>query len=139
MFRRKPNKRPRIDTLIGTHTRIDGDVEFSGGLHVDGYINGNVRGSRETGATLSVSETGGIEGSVAVDHIVLNGLVKGDINATGRVELGSKAQVLGNVHYSVIETAVGAQIKGQLVHGGAAPAADRAPDSDGGPDGGQPL
>ena len=33
-----------------------------------------------------------------------------------RVELGSKARVLGNVHYTVIETAVGAQINGKLIH-----------------------
>jgi len=139
MFKRKPSKRPKIDTLIGTHTRINGDVEFAGGLHLDGYINGNVRGSRETGATLSVSETGGIEGSVTVEHIVLNGLVKGDINATGRVDLGGTAQVLGNVHYAVIETAVGAQIKGQLVHGSAAAGGIRSADSDGGPDSEAPL
>jgi cytoskeletal protein CcmA (bactofilin family) len=139
MFKRKPNKRPEIDTLIGAHTRINGDIEFSGGLHLDGYINGNVRGSAEGGATLSVSETGGIEGSVTVNDIVLNGLVKGDINATGRVDLGGKAQVLGNVHYAVIETAVGAQIKGKLVHGAVAAEAIPATDGDGSPGAGLPL
>ena len=46
----------------------------------------------------------------------LNGIVKGDIDASGRVELGAKARVLGNVHYTVIETAVGAQINGKLIH-----------------------
>jgi cytoskeletal protein CcmA (bactofilin family) len=112
----KPNKNPTIDTLIGAKTRINGDVEFSGGLHLDGYINGNVRGELEAGATLWVSEQGGIEGSVVVSHIVLNGLVKGDIDATGRVELGEKARVLGSVQYAVIETAVGAQINGKLIH-----------------------
>jgi|SRR5450631_1602494 len=116
MLKPKPNKSLKIDTLIGAKTRINGDVEFSGGLHVDGYINGNVRGELQSGATLSVSEQGGIEGSVLVSHIVLNGLVKGDIDATGRVELGEKARVLGNVHYAVIETAVGAQINGKLIH-----------------------
>ncbi len=115
-FKRKPNKNLKIATLIGAKTRINGDVEFSGGLHVDGYINGNVHGDLAAGATLSVSEEGGIEGSVTVSHIVLNGLVKGDIHATGRVDLGAKARVLGSVHYAVIETAVGAQINGKLVH-----------------------
>ena len=47
---------------------------------------------------------------------MLNGIVKGDIEAGERVELGSKARVLGNVHYTVIETAVGAQINGKLIH-----------------------
>jgi cytoskeletal protein CcmA (bactofilin family) len=51
-----------------------------------------------------------------VPNILLNGIVRGDIDATERVELGAKARVLGNVRYSVIETAVGAQINGKLIH-----------------------
>jgi cytoskeletal protein CcmA (bactofilin family) len=116
MFKRKQNKKLKIDTLIGAGTRIDGNVEFSGGLHLDGYINGNVSGEPNAEAILSVSEQGGIEGSVSVSNVILNGIVKGDIDATLRVELGEKARVLGNVRYSAIETAVGAQINGKLIH-----------------------
>lgn len=116
MFKRKQNKDLKIDTLIGSGTRINGDVEFSGGLHLDGYINGNVSGEAAGEAVLSVSEQGGIEGSVNVPNVILNGIVKGDIEAASRVELGAKARVLGNVQYSAIETAVGAQINGKLIH-----------------------
>jgi cytoskeletal protein CcmA (bactofilin family) len=116
MFKLKPNKNVKTDTLIGPRTRINGDIEFSGGLHLDGYINGNVIGEPGVETILWVSEAGGIEGSVSVSNIVLNGLVKGDIDATERVELGEKARVLGSVQYSVIETAVGAQINGKLIH-----------------------
>jgi cytoskeletal protein CcmA (bactofilin family) len=114
MFKPKPSKKPEIDTLIGAKTRIDGD------LHIDGYINGNVRSEPGSGATLSVSEQGCIEGSVIVTNIVLNGIVKGDIEAGDRVEMGPKARVLGSVHYKTIETAVGAQINGKLIHRGPA-------------------
>jgi cytoskeletal protein CcmA (bactofilin family) len=116
MFKQKQSKNANIDTLIGAKTRINGDVEFVGGLHVDGYINGNVKGEPAAGAFLSVSEQGCIEGSVFAPNVILNGIVKGDIEAGDRVELGSKARVLGNVHYTVIETAVGAQINGKLIH-----------------------
>ena len=116
MFKQKQSKNANIDTLIGARTRINGDVEFVGGLHVDGYINGNVKGEPAQGAFLSVSEQGCIEGSVFAPNVILNGIVKGDIEAGDRVELGSKARVLGNVHYTVIETAVGAQINGKLIH-----------------------
>jgi cytoskeletal protein CcmA (bactofilin family) len=115
MFKRKQTKNLKIDTLIGAETRINGDVEFSGGLHLDGYIAGNVKASASA-ASLRVSEKGSIEGSVTVPNVLLNGLVKGDIDAAGRVELGENAKVLGNVRYSVIETAVGAQINGKLIH-----------------------
>ncbi len=116
MFKPKQNKPAAIDTLIGAKTRINGDVEFAGGFHLDGYINGNVKCELGEGATLSVSEHGCIEGSVIVPNIVLNGIVKGDIDAGDRVELGPKARVLGSVHYTTIETAVGAQIHGKLIH-----------------------
>jgi cytoskeletal protein CcmA (bactofilin family) len=116
MFKQKQIKNAKIDTLIGVNTRINGDVEFAGGLHVDGHINGNVKAQPEAGAFLSVSEQGCIEGSVIALNVLLNGIVKGDIEAGDRVELGSKARVLGNVHYAVIETAVGAQINGKLIH-----------------------
>jgi cytoskeletal protein CcmA (bactofilin family) len=116
MFKQKQSKTAEIDTLIGAKTRINGDVEFVGGFHLDGYINGNVKCEMGAGTTLSVSEQGCIEGSVIVPNIVLNGIVKGDIEAGDRVQLGPKARVLGNVHYTTIETAVGAQILGKLIH-----------------------
>ena len=112
----KQSKSATIDTLIGPKTRINGDVEFTGGLHLDGYINGNVKGDSNQGTLLSVSEYGCVEGSVIAPNVVLNGIVKGDIDATHRIELGAKARVLGNVRYTLIETTVGAQINGKLIH-----------------------
>ena len=94
---------------------MQGDVEFSGGLHIDGRITGSVRSSAGVPAALTVSEHGVIEGSVAAPSVVLNGRVNGDIFASERVILGAKARVQGNVHYSVIEMALGAEISGKLV------------------------
>jgi cytoskeletal protein CcmA (bactofilin family) len=117
MFKRKQKNKPvKIDNLIGPGTRINGDVEFAGGFHLDGYINGNVVCETGSDAILSVSEEGCIEGSVIAPNVLLNGTVKGNIDASDRVELGAKARVLGNVHYASIETAVGAQINGKLIH-----------------------
>jgi cytoskeletal protein CcmA (bactofilin family) len=42
--------------------------------------------------------------------------VTGDIHASARVELGTTAKVAGNVHYGLIEMAMGAQINGKLIH-----------------------
>jgi cytoskeletal protein CcmA (bactofilin family) len=134
MFKRNKNVKAKIDTLIGAATRINGDVEFAGGLHLDGYINGSVKGQLSADTFLSVSESGCIEGSVIAPSVILNGIVKGDIEAGDRVELGAKARVLGNVHYTIIETAVGAQINGKLVHR----ANSGAGKANSGPDSGEP-
>jgi cytoskeletal protein CcmA (bactofilin family) len=118
MFKRN-NKQPKalqIDTLIGSGTRVVGDVHFKGGLHVDGAIQGNVEAPDDAAATLSVSDSGLIEGSVQVPNVILNGAVTGDIHASSRVELGATAKVAGNVHYGLIEMAMGAQINGKLIH-----------------------
>ncbi len=104
-----------IDTLIGKSTRVEGDVEFSGGLHVDGQVSGHVRALEETGSSLEVSESGCIEGSVLAAHVVVNGVVRGDIHGRERVVLGATARVHGNVYYGLIESATGAEIRGKLV------------------------
>jgi cytoskeletal protein CcmA (bactofilin family) len=52
---------------------------------------------------------------VQVPNVMLEGTVKGDIHASGRVELGPTARVEGNVYYGVIEMTLGAQIIGRLV------------------------
>jgi cytoskeletal protein CcmA (bactofilin family) len=114
MFTRDP-RQPRIDTLIGKAARVHGDLEFQGGLHLDGQVRGSVRSDAARDSTLSVSESGAIEGDVQVPNVVLNGRVKGDIHAAERVVLGATAQVEGNVYYGIIEMTLGAQIIGKLV------------------------
>ena len=115
MFKRRDKTTARIDTLIGRSASIQGDVEFSGGLHIDGRVAGNVRVVPGGAAALSISEHGVVEGSVDAPQVVLNGTVKGDIVAAERVVLGAKARVLGDVSYGVIEMALGAEITGRLI------------------------
>ena len=114
MFTRDP-RQARIDTLIGKAARVQGDIEFKGGLHLDGRIIGEVRSDDSRDSTLSVSETGYIEGAVQVPNVVLNGTIRGDIHAIERVVLGATAKVEGNLYYGVIEMTLGAQIIGKLV------------------------
>jgi cytoskeletal protein CcmA (bactofilin family) len=114
--KRKAFKSARIDTLIGPSTEIKGDLEFSGGLHVDGKIIGNVVAEEGSTAILILSEFGEIEGEVNVPNMVLNGKVKGDVHSTTRVELAPKSQITGSVYYNLIEMAIGAEVNGGLVH-----------------------
>ncbi|HEY7888958.1 MAG TPA: polymer-forming cytoskeletal protein [Steroidobacteraceae bacterium] len=114
MFSRD-SKPLRIDTLIARSVRVNGDVEFAGGLHLDGQVTGGVRADPKAPTSLSVSDSGSIEGSVEVTDLVLHGTVRGDIVARGRVVLGASARVEGNVYYGIIEMTLGAQITGKLV------------------------
>lgn len=104
----------RVDTLIGKGTTIDGDLRFSGGLHVEGVIKGNLAADGDD-ATLILSEHGHIQGEVRVPSMVLNGMIDGDVFAGGKVELFEKARICGDVYYNLLEMAVGAEVNGKLV------------------------
>lgn len=114
--RNRKKKATRIDTLVGQATEITGDVKFTGGLHVDGTIKGNVYADNDGHSMLSLSEQGTIEGEVKVPFVVINGVVIGDVNGSEHVELQSRARVAGNVYYNLIEMAIGAEVNGKLVH-----------------------
>ncbi|MGB9429539.1 MAG: polymer-forming cytoskeletal protein [Gammaproteobacteria bacterium] len=111
----------RIDTLVGRNTEINGDVNFSGGLHVDGTIRGNVSAGSGPESMLSLSQHGVIKGEIRVPHVTINGTVEGDVYAEQRLELGAEARVTGDVHYNLIEMAVGATVDGKMVHKPAGP------------------
>lgn len=116
MFGRKNKHHTVIDTLVGSNSKVNGDLHFAGGCHVDGTVKGSVTADPESSSALTVSEDGTIEGGVTVPHVVLNGIVRGDVAASQRVELGPTARVVGNVYYNLIEMAIGAEINGKLVH-----------------------
>ena len=103
-----------IDTMIGKGTTIDGDLRFSGGLHVEGVIKGNLAADGDD-ATLILSVHGHIQGEVRVPSMVLNGMIDGDVFACGKVELFEKARICGDVYYNLLEMAVGAEVNGKLV------------------------
>ena len=116
MFGSKQRRHNAVEALIGGNTQISGDLHFTGGCHIDGSVKGNVSADPDSHAALTVSEDGNIDGGVTVPYVLLNGIVRGDVYANQRVELGPTARVIGNVYYNLIEMAIGAEINGKLVH-----------------------
>lgn len=112
--RQKPQN--RIDTLIGVETVVEGDVDFSGGLRVDGAIKGNVNEAGSKPGTLVLSEHGRIEGSINVSHAVINGIVVGPVRANEYVELQAKSRVTGDLCYKTLEMHIGAVVEGKLIY-----------------------
>lgn len=112
--RQKPQN--RIDTLIGAETTITGDIDFSGGLRVDGKICGNVSESGAKPGTLVLSEHGRIEGAINVSHVVINGEVLGPVSARSYIELQAKSKVTGDVCYKSLEMHMGAVVEGKLIY-----------------------
>jgi cytoskeletal protein CcmA (bactofilin family) len=121
MFARRKRPAPQIETLIAAGTRVEGHLIIRGGVHLEGYVHGNVSADADApAAVLSIAPQGVVEGCVEVPRVIVNGEVRGDIRARDKVELGPTARVSGNVSYGIIEMAAGAVIQGRLV----APAAE---------------
>ncbi len=118
MFNRKKNKAAsvRIDTLIGENTHITGNIDFTGGLRIDGNVTGNLSAIPDSKSVLTLSEHGSIEGDIRVPHLVINGPITGHVYALEHVELAAKAKIQGNVYYRMLEMAMGAEVNGQLIH-----------------------
>lgn len=106
----------KIDTLISHNTEVIGDVKFTGGLHIEGTVKGNVYAENDGRSLVSLSDQGTIEGEVKAPYVLINGVVIGDVHGGEHVELSAKARVTGNVYYNLIEMAVGAEVNGKLVH-----------------------
>lgn len=118
MFKKsKPKvKSSRIDTLIGQGTEITGNIYFSGGLRIDGSVNGNIYTQDDDTAVLTLSERGIIQGEIKVSNLIINGTITGDVYSSSHVELAPKAKIKGNVYYRLLEMSMGAEVNGKLIH-----------------------
>jgi cytoskeletal protein CcmA (bactofilin family) len=116
----------QIDSLIGAETTIQGDLHFSGGMRIDGRVNGNIFGSKDKQSTLVLSENGQVNGEVTVSHLVVNGTVNGTVTAGEYLELQSKARVTGDVHYKTMEMQLGSIVEGRMIHTVVAAAPEKA-------------
>jgi cytoskeletal protein CcmA (bactofilin family) len=112
MFSKK--KQPAIRSLIADGNHIEGNVQFTDGLRIDGSIVGDVRSSEEKNSILVISETASIVGEVHADHVIVNGTVRGPVYARSMLELQPKARIEGDVYYTALEMHQGAIIAGLL-------------------------
>jgi len=115
-LRKRSTPQKRIDSLIGAGTVVNGDVTFTGGLRIDGRVQGNVVAANSEPSTLVLSEQAKVDGEIRVSHMVINGTVNGPLIANDYVELQPKARVVGDVTYKTLEMHVGAVIQGRLNH-----------------------
>lgn len=117
MFGKKHSKpQSSIDSLIGAGTTVEGNLNFTGGLRIDGQISGNVVATPGKPSTLVLSEHARVNGEVNVTHLVINGTINGPVSASEYLELQSKAKVCGDVHYNTLEIQLGAIVEGHLIH-----------------------
>lgn len=87
-------KEGNLGGFVGNNTHLTGDASFKGMMRVDGHLSGRISSGD---GTLIVSTNGLVEADVSVATAKIYGTVKGNITATGVVELGRTARVTGNI------------------------------------------
>ena len=123
MFKKNKNKqvkaaavkKPSVDASLNRKLKIAGDVYFSGILHVECTVEGDLISDDEK-STLILSDAGHIKGSVKAANVMVNGRIDGNVLANNKVELYEKSRINGDLHYNLLEMAVGAGVNGKLVH-----------------------
>jgi cytoskeletal protein CcmA (bactofilin family) len=104
----------QMTSLISKGTRVQGDIEFSDHMEIEGELIGNIGSADGDGASLRVAEGGVVRGEIRVPNIIINGFVEGNVFASEHLELASKAKIEGTIYYRTMEMVKGATLTGQL-------------------------
>ena len=112
MFGKKAQ--PPIKSLIAQGSRIEGNMKYTEGLRIDGEVFGDIRATSEQPSILVISQAAVVQGEIHADHVIINGTVRGPVNAKELLELQPKARIEGDVCYKALEMHQGAIISGQL-------------------------
>lgn len=104
------------DTVIAEGAFLEGTLRSSTSVH----LNGTLKGTLESEASVFVGDRGCVEGTIKAVDVHVRGEVRGDIYATGRVELESTAKVFGDISTPVLGICGGAIFVGRSAMPGAA-------------------
>lgn len=100
-------------TTLAPHSYIEGDIQGSGELIVEGTLSGEV----DLSDSLVIEESGYVEGEIHAEDIVIKGDVKGVIRVEGRAEIYESARVLADIHTGILRVEQGARISGDIETG----------------------
>ena len=111
---KKKRKFVAITTLIDKDIMISGDTTYTGGIRIDGKINGNLKVHGEEGSLLIMGHGSKITGDVEVEKAIINGEINGNVKCRDYLELNTNAIVNGSIEYDIIEVHEGSKITGNL-------------------------
>ncbi len=94
----------KITGFFDKDTEIEGDLRFKGTFRIDGRFKGKI----DSRSILIVGETGKVEADIKIGHLIINGEVKGTIQASEKVEINANGRVLGSIHAPKLSVEEGA-------------------------------
>lgn len=83
----------KITGFFDKDTAIKGELNFKGSFRIDGHFKGKI----DSDTMLIIGESGKLDADVMIGYMVIDGEVKGNIQATERVEIHSHGRVIGTI------------------------------------------
>lgn len=83
----------RLAGLIDQGTELKGELNFKGSFRIEGYFQGKIFSD----SMLIVGEKGRVEADVRVGQLIINGEIRGNLQAKERVEIHNKGKVFGTI------------------------------------------
>ena len=96
-------------TFLGKDASFKGELSFKGTLCIDGKFEGQI----STSDTLIIAQDGIIEADIQAGTVLCEGIVKGNIIASTKVELRPNSNITGDVQAPSLIIAVGAKLDGK--------------------------
>ena len=110
----------QVPTIIGETTKVCGDINSNGILHVDGYIEGDINCE-----ALVIGVKGNILGTVKAQSMFLYGTLQGKATADS-LFIANTAKLIGDATHNTIAIEPGAYIDGHCIRVQNKPAAEPA-------------
>ena len=89
---------PSLRSSVAADTQISGRLSFTSPTRIDGTLHGEVQAT----ATLTIGESGYVEGTVRPSSLLILGKLNGDIVGADRVEIGSEGRVSGSIETHIL-------------------------------------
>jgi cytoskeletal protein CcmA (bactofilin family) len=96
---------------IGKSLTIKGEVTGSESLYIDGKVEGSINLS---GNRITIGRNGQVNANINAREVVVLGKVKGNLNASDRVDIRSEGSLTGDVGAQRISIEDGAYFKGGI-------------------------
>lgn len=101
-------KQPRLETIIGPETTLQGELNTTGTVRIDGTLEGNVNAG-----WVIIGEKGSIKGDVTSKGMVVGGKINGNIRSGDVVEIKHKGEVFGEIYTTNLIIMEGAVFEGR--------------------------
>lgn len=83
----------KITGFFDKDTEIKGDLNFKGTFRIDGRFKGKI----DSKSILIIGDSGKVDADVKIGHLIINGEIKGNIQATEKVEINGNGRVIGTI------------------------------------------